>query len=153
MVRIRAGISYALTEAMDEGHCGLPTAELGPMAETLLEVPEALVGTALQLELHEGTVVADRVGDTNLRAALGTGRRSGTGARMLAPVRGGASAPVVPHAIHSMRAEATISANDSDEGGPDPGGSGGICGIGAALWVGPRARPFVSTTRPARIVC
>jgi hypothetical protein len=25
MVRLRAGISYALTEAMDEGHCGLPT--------------------------------------------------------------------------------------------------------------------------------
>ena len=25
MVRVRAGISYALTEAMDEGHCGLPT--------------------------------------------------------------------------------------------------------------------------------
>ena len=24
MVRVRAGISYALTEAMDEGHCGLP---------------------------------------------------------------------------------------------------------------------------------
>jgi len=28
MVRVRAGISYALTEAMDEGHCGLPTDEL-----------------------------------------------------------------------------------------------------------------------------
>ena len=25
---VRAGISYALTEAMDEGHCGLPTEEL-----------------------------------------------------------------------------------------------------------------------------
>ena len=38
MVRVRAGISYALTEAMDEGHCGLPTAELMPLAEKLLEV-------------------------------------------------------------------------------------------------------------------
>ena len=28
MIRVRAGISYALTEAMDEGHCGLPTDEL-----------------------------------------------------------------------------------------------------------------------------
>src|SRR6516165_12462853 len=28
MVRVRAGISYALTEAMGEGHCGLPTGEL-----------------------------------------------------------------------------------------------------------------------------
>jgi exodeoxyribonuclease V alpha subunit len=25
MIRVCAGISYALTEAMDEGHCGLPT--------------------------------------------------------------------------------------------------------------------------------
>ena len=25
LIRVRAGISYALTEAMDEGHCGLPT--------------------------------------------------------------------------------------------------------------------------------
>jgi exodeoxyribonuclease V alpha subunit len=24
MIRVRAGISYALTEAMDEGHCGFP---------------------------------------------------------------------------------------------------------------------------------
>jgi exodeoxyribonuclease V alpha subunit len=27
MIRVRAGISYALTEAMNEGHCGLPTAQ------------------------------------------------------------------------------------------------------------------------------
>ena len=40
MVRVRAGISYALTEAMDEGHCGLPTDELVPLAEKLLEVPQ-----------------------------------------------------------------------------------------------------------------
>ena len=39
MVRVRAGISYALTEAVDEGHCGLPRDELVPLAEKLLEVP------------------------------------------------------------------------------------------------------------------
>jgi exodeoxyribonuclease V alpha subunit len=64
MVRVRAGISYALTEAMDEGHCGLPTDELVPLAEKLLEVPKELVLTALNLELQEGTVIADRVGET-----------------------------------------------------------------------------------------
>jgi exodeoxyribonuclease V alpha subunit len=64
IVRVRAGISYALTEAMDEGHCGLPTEELMPLAEKLLEVPQALIRTALDLELREGTVVADRVGET-----------------------------------------------------------------------------------------
>src|SRR6516225_8162175 len=64
MVRVRAGISYALTEAMDEGHCGLPTDELVPLAEKLLEVPQPLIRTALELELQEGTVIADRVGET-----------------------------------------------------------------------------------------
>src|ERR1700730_7132255 len=57
LVRVRAGISYALTEAMDEGHCGLPTEELIPLAEKLLEVPQELIGTALALELQDGTVI------------------------------------------------------------------------------------------------
>src|SRR5258707_7144242 len=61
MIRVRAGISYALTEAMDEGHCGLPTEELIPLAEKLLEVPPQLIRTALDLELQEGTVIADQV--------------------------------------------------------------------------------------------
>ncbi len=69
MVRVRAGISYALTEAMDEGHCGLPTDELVPLAEKLLEVPGELVRTALELELTEGAVIADRVGEIPPRAS------------------------------------------------------------------------------------
>ena len=64
MIRVRAGISYALTEAMDKGHCGLPTEELVPSAVNLLEVPGELVQTALDLELSDGTVVADTVADT-----------------------------------------------------------------------------------------
>ena len=64
MVRVRAGISYALAEAMDDGHCGLPIGELVPLTGELLEVPEGLVETALDLELAEGTVIADRVGET-----------------------------------------------------------------------------------------
>jgi exodeoxyribonuclease V alpha subunit len=63
MMRVRAGISYALAESMDEGHCGLPADELVPLAETLLEVPQDLVRTALDLELGERNVIADRVGE------------------------------------------------------------------------------------------
>src|ERR1700722_13135545 len=37
-IRVRAGIFYALAEAMEDGHCGLPTEELIPLAEKLLEV-------------------------------------------------------------------------------------------------------------------
>lgn len=64
MIRVRAGISYALTEATNDGHCGLPLEELLPLAGALLEVEVTLVQTALDLELAEGTVVADRVGET-----------------------------------------------------------------------------------------
>ena len=64
MIRVRAGISYALTEAMDDGHCGLPTAELVPLAVELLEISKELVQTALDLELSEGTVIAASVGET-----------------------------------------------------------------------------------------
>ncbi len=63
LIRVRAGISYALTEAMDEGHCGLPTEELVPLAVKLLEVDKELVLTALNLELTDGTVIADTVGE------------------------------------------------------------------------------------------
>src|SRR4249920_563742 len=63
MIRLRAGISYALTEAMDEGHCGLPTDQLIPLAEELLEAPKELILTALELERSEGAVIADKVGD------------------------------------------------------------------------------------------
>ena len=64
MIRVRAGISYALTEAMSDGHCGLPTSELMDLAVKLLEVPQELVATALQLELADATVTADSVGET-----------------------------------------------------------------------------------------
>lgn len=64
MIRVRAGISYALTEATNDGHCGLPLEELLPLAGELLEVEVTLVQAALDLELAEGTVVADSVGET-----------------------------------------------------------------------------------------
>src|ERR1700744_2263141 len=59
MIRARAGISYALTEALDDGHCGLPRDELMPLAVKLLDIPEALIIDALKLELEAGAVIAD----------------------------------------------------------------------------------------------
>ena len=64
MIRLRAGVVHALTEAMDDGHCGLPAEELLPAAAELLEAPEDLVRTAIDEELAAGNVVADRVGET-----------------------------------------------------------------------------------------
>jgi exodeoxyribonuclease V alpha subunit len=61
MIRARAGISFALTEALDEGHCGLPRDELLPLAAKLLEIPDTIVLDALRLELDAGEVIGDQV--------------------------------------------------------------------------------------------
>src|SRR4051794_32338442 len=64
MIRIRAGMSYGLTEAMGDGHCGLPVAELVSLATEVLEVGDSLAQTAMELELVEGTVIAHTVNET-----------------------------------------------------------------------------------------
>src|SRR3977135_1191336 len=89
MIRVRAGISYALTDAMDEGHCGLPTDELVPLAEKLLEVPQQLIRTALELELREGSVIADRVGETPCVFLAGLHRAERTIAELLVQLANG----------------------------------------------------------------
>ena len=59
MIRVRAGISHALAQALDEGQCGLPREDLLQRAGQLLDVPGDLVVQALEAELADGTVVAD----------------------------------------------------------------------------------------------
>lgn len=61
MIRVRAGISYALSEAMGNGHCGLPVADLTTLAVKLLDVSADLVEAAMKLELADGTVINDSV--------------------------------------------------------------------------------------------
>ena len=63
MIRARAGISYTLTEAVGEGHCGLPEDDLLSKAEQLLEIPADILRDALQQELRDETVVADTIED------------------------------------------------------------------------------------------
>jgi exodeoxyribonuclease V alpha subunit len=63
MMRARAGITYALLQAIEHGDCGLPEAELLTLAQKLLEVEHGLLAAALALELAAGTVVADTVND------------------------------------------------------------------------------------------
>jgi exodeoxyribonuclease V alpha subunit len=60
-IRVRAGISYALAEAADEGHCGLPLDELVSLTAKLIEVPDQLIGAAISDEIAGGNVVADTV--------------------------------------------------------------------------------------------
>jgi exodeoxyribonuclease V alpha subunit len=63
MMRARAGITYALLQAIEHGDCGLPEAELLTLAQKLLELERGLLAEALALELAAGTVVADTVND------------------------------------------------------------------------------------------
>ena len=63
MIRARAGIAYALGEAMNDGHCGLPRKELIRMSEELLEIAGSRIEIALDLELQDGEVISDTVDD------------------------------------------------------------------------------------------
>jgi exodeoxyribonuclease V alpha subunit len=63
MMRVRAGISFALAEAQCDGHCGLPAEDLRSLAEKLLEVPLDLIDTAIALELQDRVLVQDRIED------------------------------------------------------------------------------------------
>jgi ATP-dependent exoDNAse (exonuclease V) alpha subunit len=79
MIRVRAGISYALTEAMDDGHCGLPAAELTPLGEKLLD---ALVKAIPD----KGALLI--VGDVDQLSSVGPGQ-------LLADVIASGAVPVV----------------------------------------------------------
>lgn len=57
--RVRAGISFALQETTDEGHCALPVETLVELAIKLLDIDKTLVGSALDHELAQGEVVAE----------------------------------------------------------------------------------------------
>ena len=73
MIRVHAGVSFALTEAMGEGHCGLPGSELTALAVKFLEVPDEDIlayGTANHLaDVATQAGLSDWVGPT-----LPTGR-------------------------------------------------------------------------------
>src|SRR5215208_1838934 len=60
--RVRAGVSFALQTAMDEGHCGLPIEQLTCLAERLLEVDAELIRSAIHYEIAAGEVISDTVG-------------------------------------------------------------------------------------------
>jgi exodeoxyribonuclease V alpha subunit len=60
-IRLRAGLSFGLSEATGDGHCGLPVADLIKSTAALIEVRADLIAAALDLELREGELIADTV--------------------------------------------------------------------------------------------
>jgi len=57
--RRRAGVGYVLSEALSDGHCGLPEEELVERVADLLKIEEEAVGEALASELEARAVVRD----------------------------------------------------------------------------------------------
>ncbi len=55
MIRLRAGINYALLEATGDGHCGLPTAELLKLAADLLTVERPAASPPAEPKATEGS--------------------------------------------------------------------------------------------------
>jgi exodeoxyribonuclease V alpha subunit len=61
MLRARAGISYALLQAVENGDCGLPEEDLLTLAERLLEIGRDTLAEALRLEVAEVSVVYESI--------------------------------------------------------------------------------------------
>ncbi len=60
-LRAQAGISYALTEASGQGHCGLPYAELVPLAIKLLDIEASVIEIAIAQEISDEILFPDTV--------------------------------------------------------------------------------------------
>ena len=61
MLRARAGLSYALLQAVENGDCALPEDELLKLAVELLEIGPSTLIDALALETAEGHVIQDTI--------------------------------------------------------------------------------------------
>ena len=61
VIRLRAGLSFGLSEATSDGHCGLPVVDLLKSTSALIEVRADLIEAALNLELRDGELIADSV--------------------------------------------------------------------------------------------
>jgi exodeoxyribonuclease V alpha subunit len=61
IIRLRAGLSFGLSKATGDGHCGLPVADLLKSTAALIEVRAELIKAALDLELRDDALIADSV--------------------------------------------------------------------------------------------
>jgi exodeoxyribonuclease V alpha subunit len=64
MLRARAGLSYALLRAVEDGDCALPESDLLKLAEELLEIGQAKLTDALAIEVAEGHVIRESIEGT-----------------------------------------------------------------------------------------
>ncbi len=107
LIRIRAGVGFTLLEATSDGHCGLPAQELLTRASELLEAPADVVQQAIEQEREAGTIVADRVRDTDcLFLAVLHAAERGIVARLRAVLAGSLPWSAIDPAMALVRVEA-----------------------------------------------
>jgi len=68
MIRLRAGVNYALLEASGEGHCGLPTAELLKLAGDLLAVERPATTPPAESNATKGSHQTEEPGGAAVKA-------------------------------------------------------------------------------------
>src|SRR6266516_176255 len=61
VIRAQAGVRHVLQTFADDGHCAVVHADLVEAAATLLEIPEATILHAIDLELQEEHLVAETI--------------------------------------------------------------------------------------------
>ena len=65
LIRARAGISFALSKVLDEGHCAFPLDELIAATESLLDIDQNRLSEALECELEEGLLIKGVIDDVS----------------------------------------------------------------------------------------
>lgn len=64
-IRLRAGLSYALAKAMEQGHCGLPKDKLLEDCQKLLDIDESLIWDTIKNALAYKDIVQDVIDQTD----------------------------------------------------------------------------------------
>lgn len=60
-VRAEAGLNYVLSQAIDQGHCGLPLEDFLHQAEKILEIPRSLLEQALEKNCAKKDLILDQL--------------------------------------------------------------------------------------------
>ena len=68
MGRRRGALLHVLSEAVDQGHCALPTSDLRERTATLVALAPTLIDEALALETDAGTLIATSIDGTSMHA-------------------------------------------------------------------------------------
>jgi len=84
MGRRRGALQHVLADAVEQGHCALPTRELRDRTAALVDLPPALIDEAIAAELQDGQIVPARIDGEAVLAlvTLDTAERS-VAARLL----------------------------------------------------------------------